>query len=115
MTALGSLVLLIAGYLSAFYAGFCLLGGPDGAILSRNSFVFGVPSLVLAGLLVFASSKFVPIKAYAYAPLLIVIIAWLTSLVGFHKLGFYVWLFGTTAASITLLAHRLVQLYARRS
>ena len=116
MTALRNFVLLIVGYLFAFYARFCLVGGPDGAVLSRGSFLFGVPSLVISVLLVFLCNKFVPLRGYAFAPLLVVIIAWLFSVAGFHKAGFNIWLFGTVASCFAGIVYwALVQFSMRRS
>ena len=116
MKALRNLALLMLGYIVAFYAGFCLLGGPDGAVLSRDSFLFGVPSLVISALLVFASIKLVPLKGYAFAPLLVVITAWLFSVAGSHKAGFHIWLFGTVVSSIAVVVYWvLIQFSLRRS
>ena len=116
MTVLRNFALLMVGYVFAFYAGFCLLGGPDGTVLSRGSFLFGVPSLLISVLLVFACIKLAPLRGYAFAPLLVVIIAWLFSVAEFHKAGFNIWLFGTVASSFAGVVYwALIQFSMRRS
>jgi hypothetical protein len=103
MTKQRSFPLLIVGYILAFYAGFCLLGGPDGTILSRDSFIFGVPSLVISGLLVFMSDKSDLLGGYVFSPLLAVIIAWLVAVASFQMAGFYILIFGTIASAVAVV------------
>jgi hypothetical protein len=103
MTEQRSFPLLIVGYILTFYAGFCLLGGPDGAILSRDSFMFGVPSLVISGLLVFMSDKSDLLRGYVFSPLLVVIIAWLVAVASFQMAGFYILIFGTIASAVAVV------------
>jgi len=108
MMLLRNFFLLMGGHLFAFYAGFCLLGGPDGAVLSRASLLFGVPSLAIAGLLTYACTKFVPLGGYAFVPLFVVIIAWLVSIAGFNRAGFNIWLFGTVASSFAVVVYWVI-------
>jgi len=105
MRALVSIALLVAAAVASAYAGFCLLGGPDGAILSGNSFLFGVPSLLAALLLIHASTRLVPVRPYIYAPALAPILAWLGALAVSQMAGFYLWLIGTPAMSVAALAY----------
>lgn len=105
MTASRNPALLIVGYFLTFYGGFCLLGGPDGAILSRDSFMFGVPSLAISGLLVSVSGKSVPLRGFAFAPFFVVLFGWLVATVGFQMAAFYIWLFGTTASSLAVVMY----------
>jgi type IV secretory pathway VirB3-like protein len=98
-------VLLVVAWLASAYAGFCLLGGPEGAILSKSSFVFGVPSLLLVILLVYTSMKLVPVKPYFYALAVAPILVWLSAISISQMAGFNVWLYGTPILGIALLAY----------
>lgn len=106
MKTLLNLVLLVIGYAIAFYGGFALLGGPDGAILSSESFTFGIPSLIFSLLIVFATNKLVTFKKYLFIPYIVIIFAWVLVIFGF-KAGFYIWLFGTIIASVAVILYRL--------
>jgi hypothetical protein len=112
MTTLTSLALLVVSALASFYAGFCLLGGPDGALLSRSSFAFGVPALLVAVALVYASTRVMPCPPYMYAPALVPVFAWLAAVVFSQKVGFQLWLFGTPVIVVATLAFRIVGLTA---
>lgn len=110
MNLLAASLLLIVGALVSFYAGFCLLGGPDGALLSRNSFLFGLPALALAALLSYAAGRFAPAGIFLYAPPLAALLAWGTALIAGPRTGFYVWLAGTPLALLVGIAHLLLSL-----
>lgn len=114
MKILVGFILLILGYMLAFYAGFCLLGGPDGAILSRDSFIFGIPSFAISVLLVFISNKLLFFKRYAFIPHAIIILSWLMVAVGFRA-GFYVWLFGTIISSIAVILYQIILLVMQKN
>lgn len=107
MSALARVTLFVAGSMASFCAGFFLLGGPDGAILSRNSLLFGIPTLMLAALLIHASAKPIPVKAYVFAPVLVSIVAWLLAFALSQHAGFYVWLIGVPVSAIAGLAYRV--------
>ena len=108
MTSLASIALLFAGGIASFYAGFCLLGGPDGAILSRESLSFGVPILLLAALLIHISMMLVPLRAFVFAPALVAVLAWGVALAISQKAGFYTWLAGTPVAIVASLGYWVV-------
>jgi hypothetical protein len=108
MTLLLSIALLIAASVASAFAGFCLLGGPDGAILSRDSFLFGVPSLLVAISLTYVSTRLVPVKPYIYAPALTPVVAWLGALAVSQKTGSYLWLLGTPGIFLAALAYWII-------
>lgn len=110
MNLLAAILLLIAGTLASLYAGFCLLGGPDGALLSRNSILFGLPALALAILLSYAASRFAPAGIVLYAPPLAVLLAWSTALIAGPQTGFYIWIVGTPLTLLVGIAHLLLSL-----
>jgi hypothetical protein len=103
-----SAVFLAVAGMASFYAGFCLLGGPDGAILSRDSFVFGVPPLLVAVSLTYVSNWLVPAKLYVYAPVLAPLAAWLAAIAVSQKTGFYLWVAGVPASFVATLAYWIV-------
>jgi uncharacterized membrane protein len=103
-----SAVFLAVAGMASFYAGFCLLGGPDGAILSRDSFLFGVPPLLVAVSLTYASSRLVPAKLYVYAPALAPLAAWLGAIAVSQEAGFYLWVAGIPASFVATLAYWIV-------
>jgi hypothetical protein len=109
-----SITLLINAYLVNWWGGFCLLGGPDAKFLSAESFQFGGPALILAVLLIFISARLVPTKAYIYAPIIVVIMAWLARFMPFES-AFYAWLFGVPIASVASLAYWVVSRVRRSS
>lgn len=108
-----SIALLTIAYITNWWAGFYLLGGPDGKFLSTVSFQYGGPALIFAVLLVFASTKLVLFKIYVYAPLLVTIIAWLFRFLPF-EIAFYIWLFGVPAVSLGCLAYGVVSFVMHR-
>lgn len=111
MTALLGIVLAAAGFAASFYAGFCLLGGPDGAILSRSSFLFGLPALLLAGLLLYGSTALLPGRGYVYAPLAVPVAAWLAAVLVSQTAGFWLWLAGTPAVVVVSTLAWIVSRY----
>jgi len=76
--------------------------------LSRDSFLFGVPSLLVAISLTYVSTRLVPVKPYVYAPALTPAVAWLGALAVSQKTGFYLWLFGTPGIFLAALAYWIV-------
>jgi hypothetical protein len=108
MRILVSLVLLVLGFVGTFWGGFCLLGGPDGRILSIDSFLYAGIFLLIAVLLISASRKFVPTRALVYAPILICMIAWLAAIVISQYVGFYAWMFGTPGSIFAFMVYWLV-------
>ena len=112
--ALLNFVILVIGYAIAFYGGFALLGGPDGAILSYESFTFGIPSLIFSLLIIFATNKLVTFKKYLFIPHAIIILSWLMVAVGFRA-GFYVWLFGTIISSIAVILYQIILLIMQKN
>jgi hypothetical protein len=108
MRLVTSVVFLAAAGMASFYAGFCLLGGPDGAILSRGSFLHGVPPLLVAAILTYASTRLVPAKLYVYAPVLTAIAAWLAAIAAPQDAGFYLWVAGIPASFVATLVYWIV-------
>lgn len=108
MKVVTSVVFITVAGMASFYAGFCLLGGPDGAILSRDSFLFGVPPLLGAVSLTYASNWLVPAKLYVYAPVLATLAAWLAAIAVSQKAGFYLWVAGIPASFVATLAYWIV-------
>jgi hypothetical protein len=103
----GGALLLLAGAAN-FYAGFCLLGGPDGAILSRDSLVYGLTALLFSIVLTYAGSRFGPDTRWLYLPLLAPVAAWLAAIAIAQKAGFYLWLAGTPVLVIATIAYWIV-------
>lgn len=103
----GGALLLLAGAAN-FYAGFCLLGGPDGAILSRDSLLFGLSALLLSIVLIYASSLIAPGTRWVYLPLLAPVLAWLAAIAISQKAGFYLWLAGTPILVFATVAYWIV-------
>lgn len=103
----GGALLLLAGAAN-FYAGFCLLGGPDGAILSRDSLLFGLSALLISVVLTYAGSRFGPETRWVYLPLLAPVVAWLAAIAIAQKTGFYFWLLGTPLLVIATVAYWIV-------
>lgn len=114
MKRLASAALLVIGFFAAFYAGFCLLGGPDGAILTRGSLLFGLPSSVIAILLIRASARLVAAKAYVYAPLVVSLLVWLLAIAIAQMAGFYLWLVGTPVAAALALIYWFIVGFSQR-
>lgn len=107
MRTLLNFVILVIGYAIAFYGGFALLGGPDGAILSYESFTFGIPSLIFSLLIIFATNKLVTFKKYLFIPYIVIILAWVLAIFGLQA-GFFVWLFGTIIVSVIIVLYHLI-------
>lgn len=108
MKILASIALLVAAAVASMFAGFYLLGGPDGAILSRDSFQFGVPSLLLVLSFIYASTRLTPVEPYIYAPAVAPILAWLGAITVSQTVGFYMWLFVTPSVALASLAYWIV-------
>ena len=98
LTVILCVLLAAAGYFACFYGGFCLLGGPDGAILSRDSFLFSIPSFLISFLLLYAATRFVPATYPVFAPLLLPVLAWLVAISFSHATGVMIMLAGTPIA-----------------
>lgn len=98
MTVILCVLLAAAGYFACFYGGFCLLGGPDGAILSRDSFLFSIPSFLISFLLLYAATRFVPATYPVFAPLLVPLLAWLIAIFFSHGAGAMIMIAGTPIA-----------------
>ncbi|MES9879635.1 MAG: hypothetical protein ABW185_01995 [Sedimenticola sp.] len=78
-----------------------MLGGPDGAILSKFSIQFGIPVLLLAASLLFWVKKISSSRYYyALAPFVVSIAAWLVALLVSQNTGFYFWLYGVPGSFI---------------
>ncbi|MCG8055558.1 MAG: hypothetical protein AB2689_20565 [Candidatus Thiodiazotropha taylori] len=111
MKHIGTITLFIIGAVVSFYGGFVLLGGPDGAILSKSSLKLGIPVILFAALLMYWVKKLSNSKlSYAFAPLVASIIAWLVALVITQNIGFYIWLYGVPASFAVALIMYLASL-----
>jgi hypothetical protein len=113
VTLLIGVALLTASAIASFYAGFCLLGGPDGAILSRSSFAFGIPALLLAVALTYGATRVNAGAPWLYAIPLAPVVAWLAAVVLSQRAGFNLWLFGTPVVFVATVGYWLVALATR--
>lgn len=91
---LEAMVLLLIGGLSSFYGGFCLLGGPDGAVLSLASFIWSIPSLLVALVVMVLAKKGFSTGVVIFLPLIMVIFAFGAAVFVSQATGFYLWMFG---------------------
>jgi glucose dehydrogenase len=108
MRTVASFILLVCGFVAAFWGGFCLLGGPDGRILSGDSFLYAGVFLTVAGLLITTSRKFVPTRIFIYTPMLVCMIAWVAALAVSQNVGFNVWVLGTPISIVVCMIYWLV-------
>ncbi len=93
-----SAVLFVCGTVLCFWGGFCLLGGPDGAVLSRASFEYGVPVMLVAALLLYLAKALSNAGMYVFVPIAVTVLAWLLAALGMQRIGFYFWLYGVPVA-----------------
>ncbi len=109
MRTVASFVLVVLGFVVAFWGGFCLLGGPDGRILSSDSFIFGGGILFIAGLLITVSRIFVRTGLFIYTPMFVCGFAWTVAITMSQYDGFYAWLYCVPASAIASIAYWFVR------
>lgn len=108
MRTFASFILVVLGFMAAFWGGFCLLGGPDGRILSRDSFVYAGVYLFIAGLLITLSRKFARTKPLVYAPIFVCVVAWVAAIAFSQHVGFNTWLVGVPGSAMACIIYWLV-------
>lgn len=104
-----AIFLYLLGCAVNFYSGFCLLGGPDGAILSKGSFAFGLPAVFVSLMLFYSAMKIIKAGVYLFLPILIVISSWFVAIVITQYAGFYTWLYGVPISAAVALVALLMQ------
>ena len=108
MKKIASFILLVVGFMVTAWGGFCLLGGPDARILSGGSFLYAGAYLVIGGLLITASRRFVLTKLFIYLPMLVCVVAWAAAILISHHIGFYTWLLGTLISDVACSIYWIV-------
>jgi hypothetical protein len=108
MRAFMSFIFVVLGFVATFWGGFCLLGGPDGRILSRDSFVYAGVFLLIAGLLITVSRKFARTRLFVYAPMLVCALAWTAAIAISQHVGFYAWLLGVPGSAVACIVYWFV-------
>ncbi len=101
-------IFVILGFTATFWGGFCLLGGPDGAILSRDSFMFAGKFLLGGGLFIALARKLARTGVYIYAPMLVTALAWVVAIVSAQPVGCYIWIVGVPTSAFTCMIYLLV-------
>lgn len=108
--AVASFILLVFGYYVTFWGGFCLLGGPDGRILSWESLVYGGGFLLIAASAIEFGRRLVDARAMVHAPLVVCLVSWVAAITISEPVAFYAFFAGMLASALGCVVYWFVAL-----
>lgn len=108
--AVASFILLVFGYYVTFWGGISLLGGPDGRILSRESFIYGGGLLIVAVAAIEFGRRLVGARVLVHAPLVVCLVSWVAAITISKPVVFYAFFAGVLTSALGCVVYWFIAL-----